>query len=408
MRLMSRTTLALGSACLLVLGGSAQAAPYLLGGGSGGELQIGTGLPLPATQIFAGGMTPVNGGTTCMAGPMGCFKNTTSAPDGPGTAYWPPLLVPPAVPAKVISQNGSTTMGGKIFVPPAVLTLPAPNGPNTNAKGLFPTNPGVFQVYTSISYAWPAVAATLAPGGAPGSTVLTTTGGGTLVYSGGVQAFGGPAQFSIGTGPGAATKGRLGPNGASVAPIASVWINFQKKLPVSATVIGLAGASNPLGLGQPGAPTGAPAAVTAWGPVTAGNMGGAFNLINVPGPSPPMCCTVTPAGSIPSSIPVGMTFPSNMVTNSKGFPWTTGLLTVSHTAASPAEVFYLSGTDMRVAGVGNISLVSGAVSLRMLSGPNANRGWINLVLPEPTAALSAVGALAMLGLCHGLVRRRSR
>ena len=52
----------------------------------------------------------------------------------------------------------------------------------------------------------------------------------------------------------------------------------------------------------------------------------------------------------------------------------------------------------------------GSLSARALSGPNANRGWLSLtlVVPEPTAALGAVGALAMLGLCHGLVRRRSR
>ena len=85
-------------------------------------------------------------------------------------------------------------------------------------------------------------------------------------------------------------------------------------------------------------------------------------------------------------------------------------ITVAYPGAGPKEVFFLSGTDMRVAGVGNVSLVSGSLSTRALSGPNANRGWLSLTLavPEPTAALGAVGALAMLGLCHGLVRRRSR
>ena len=122
------------------------------------------------------------------------------------------------------------------------------------------------------------------------------------------------------------------------------------------------------------------------------------------------CCTVGPAGTVPSSITLGgaAPFPSNMVTSSKGYPWSTGFIKISQPAAGPPEVFWLSGTDMRVSGIGNISLVSGALSTRALSGPNANRGWLSLNLPEPTAALGAAAALGMLGLCHGLVRRRKR
>jgi hypothetical protein len=97
-----------------------------------------------------------------------------------------------------------------------------------------------------------------------------------------------------------------------------------------------------------------------------------------------------------------------MVTASKGFPWSTGFITISQPGAGPPEIFFLSGTDMRVGGVGNLSMVSGALSLRALSGPNANRGWVSLNLPEPTVALGGMGALAMLAFCHGLVRRRSR
>ncbi len=125
------------------------------------------------------------------------------------------------------------------------------------------------------------------------------------------------------------------------------------------------------------------------------------------------CCTVSAMGLIASDVPgTGLTL-SNMVTSSKGFPWSTGLVTVSQPGAMGGpEVFFLSGTDMRgtgtMIGAGNVSLVSGSLSLRLLSGPNANRGWLSLTLPEPTAALGAAGALAMLGLCHGLVRRRSR
>src|SRR5262245_15467539 len=77
-------------ACLagaIALAGSAHARYLLSPPGNGGQLQIGTGLPLPigTAGIFIGGMTPVNGGT--MAPPP--------APpvDGPGVTYWPPLLV---------------------------------------------------------------------------------------------------------------------------------------------------------------------------------------------------------------------------------------------------------------------------------------------------------------------------
>jgi hypothetical protein len=97
-----------------------------------------------------------------------------------------------------------------------------------------------------------------------------------------------------------------------------------------------------------------------------------------------------------------------MVTSSKGFPWTTGKITISQPGALPEpEVFFLSGTDTRdTQGTGNVTLVSGALSQRALSGPNANRGWVRMLLPEPGAALGAAGALGLLGVCHSLVRRR--
>jgi len=99
---------------------------------------------------------------------------------------------------------------------------------------------------------------------------------------------------------------------------------------------------------------------------------------------------------------------NNMATSSVGFPWTTGMITIMAPAVPP-ETFRLTGQDNRDAfGVGSISLVSGALSARALSGPNANRGWVRLTVPEPAAVLGALGAFAMLGLCHaGMARRRS-
>jgi hypothetical protein len=391
---------------LLALGwGGTAEAQYLLSGNSGGQLQLGTGLPLPVgpAGIFLGGMTPVNGGTSCGAGPGGC----SVIPDGPGTAFWPPLLIPPAAnisdggdATRTIMQNLSTTMGGTVVIPPAALSKPAAGAPVK--IGVFPTNPAVFQVASTISYAWPAATVALAPGGAPGPAILgTPVAGGIIIYSGGVKAFGGPGQYAIAAGPGAGS-GRVPPNALGAQPVLSGWINIAGAVPGSVMTVALVAESNPIGLAQPGAPVAAPSATTMFGPVSPG-----LGVVNVPmgGAGCTMFC-VGPLGTIPSSAAVGGPFPSNMVTGTKGFPWTTGFITVSQPGAVPPEIFFLSGTDMRVAGVGNVSLVSGALSARALSGPNANRGWLRLTLPEPTAALGTASAIAMLGLCHGLVRRR--
>jgi hypothetical protein len=113
-------------------------------------------------------------------------------------------------------------------------------------------------------------------------------------------------------------------------------------------------------------------------------------------------------GSISVSGSAGASGLNNKATISSGYPWTTGMISVNQPAAVPPELFILTGMDARDSfGVGSISLVSGALSLRALSGPNANRGWVRLTLPEPAAALGAAGAFLMLGLCHGMARRRS-
>jgi len=400
-------------------------AQFLLTGGSAGELQIGTGLPLPIgpAGIFLGGMTPVNGGTTCGDTLMtmgGCFG--TFGADGPGTAYWPPLLVPPNPAASTggagtltIKQTLGTPNGGAMLVPPGVLSLPAPGVPAPIA--VFPTNPAVFQVATSIAYSWPAASATLAPGGAPAPAVLTSGGpaGGIIRYvlAGASNAFGGPGQFAIAAGPGAA-GGRVPPNGTGQPPVASVWINAFAGAPGTVMTVAIVGASNPLGVAQPGASVGSPPATTMFGPVlnSLGTGPNGIGVVNVPmgGTACTMFC-VGPAGTIASSLQPGSPFFSNMVTISKGFPWTTGFVTISQPGAGPPEIFFQSGTDMRVAGVGNVSLVSGALSVRALSGPNANRGWLSLNLvntPEPMAIAGVAGSLAMLGICHTLVRRRRR
>jgi hypothetical protein len=100
---------------------------------------------------------------------------------------------------------------------------------------------------------------------------------------------------------------------------------------------------------------------------------------------------------------------TNMAT-SWGGPATTGSLTVlaQNTANLGTEAFTLMGYDdiNTMNGTRAISLVSGAVSQRTASKPNANRGWLTLHLPEPGAALGTLGALLALVACHRLTRRR--
>lgn len=93
---------------------------------------------------------------------------------------------------------------------------------------------------------------------------------------------------------------------------------------------------------------------------------------------------------------------------SSGFPWTTGRVVISRpTPLGSAEVFTLTGLDARSNGVGTLSLVSGSLADRTINGPEANRGWMRLVLPEPSGSLSCAAALAGLLSLHALLRRRS-
>lgn len=381
----------------LAWGSVAQAQFVLTGSRSGAEWQIGTGLPLPIgpNGIYTGGQTPNAG----------------------GPANWPDLLVPvnPNIqfglaPTRTVAQNLATAQGGTVMVPVSAFTKSAA----LEIIGVFNTNPAVFQVATSVTYGWPNVAATFSPGGAPGPDVLGTPAGGVIAYSGGTKSFGGAGQFRFTPGPGRGVVGGgsfpVPVNGVGAVPVASVWINAFGALPATAMTMAMVGASAPAGIAQPGAPLSfttmmGPNTNTFNGPVT--TMFGplttlAFRAVNFGG-NP-----VGPNGTITSSIAVGGPGLSNMVTASKGFPWTTGFITVSQPGAVPPEVFFLSGTDTRVAGQGNLSMVSGALSLRNLSGPNANRGWVQmqLAVPEPSALFALSGALLMLGACHTVVRRR--
>jgi hypothetical protein len=99
--------------------------------------------------------------------------------------------------------------------------------------------------------------------------------------------------------------------------------------------------------------------------------------------------------------------------SSRGYPWTTGMITISAFAAGQFELFTITGMDNRTTmGAGTIQLVSGGVSQRTQSGPNANRGWIRLVLaPLPgvpalsTPALAVTAGLMLLVAGYTMRRR---
>ena len=95
---------------------------------------------------------------------------------------------------------------------------------------------------------------------------------------------------------------------------------------------------------------------------------------------------------------------------SAGFPITTGRITVSVTdvvTGEPPEIFIRTGTDARDAnGNGVIALNTGGVSARSISRGNANRTWVTLEIPEPSAIFAASAGLFALFGCHQLARRR--
>ncbi len=103
---------------------------------------------------------------------------------------------------------------------------------------------------------------------------------------------------------------------------------------------------------------------------------------------------ITAAMITPNSSP-GLPNPGT----SFGGPWTTGRLELSAPLAlGMAEIFTLTGSDARVSGVGSISLVGGSLSNRAITGPNANRGWLNLTIGPALGALPSMGGLGTTAL----------
>jgi hypothetical protein len=396
---MSFHRLALLLICFLLglgLAVTANAKTYSLVGG-GGQIQIGGGLPLP-------------------------IQATNTAVTG---AVFPTLLVP-AVSGAVISGTTAMAAQQKLSIPAGVLSKPAVQ----LTLGQYAQNPNLYAVGTNLGFIWPAAPAVLSTGARTGAKTMTitTVGGNNITYSNALASkFGGPAQFAL---AGGAASGILA--GASVTlygigvpgpgnPPCVHTALTPTPFPVAgnpACVAGIGGAL-PTGLAAMGAavggvittPGGTPTATMRTptpGPVPGVGIG-AFG----PGPAKPggalgtvSFFTFTPAGT--------MTGFTNMA-SSLGYPWTTGKIQVSAPFASGApEFFTLTGGDARNAsGVGTIQLVSGALSQRTRTGPNANRGWVRLVLaaapdvPALSPSMGVVAALVMLTTFGYAVRRFS-
>jgi hypothetical protein len=113
---------------------------------------------------------------------------------------------------------------------------------------------------------------------------------------------------------------------------------------------------------------------------------------------------LTPLGTVIAAAKAATAvLPTNMA-NSQGGPNTTGQVIIANPAAlGGGETFTLSGNDLRTAGGnGTIQLVAGSVSTRMASGPNANRGWVRLVLgtfdADEVPSMSLVGMATTVAL----------
>ncbi len=372
---------------------SAHAETYSVTGG-GGQIQIGGGLPLP-------------------------IQLTNSAVTG---TVFPPLLVPVRAGA-VVSGTTAMAVQKKLNVPANVLSKPAVR----RVLGQFNQNPNLYAAATNLGWKWPAAPAVFSVGARTGAktTSFNTTAGNVIRYSNPLaRKFGGPAQFALSPG---APSGLMpvpvtlygiavpGPgNPPCVHPALTTMNGGPFPGPGNAACVGALGQALPTGLAAPGGavgavvstPGGTPAAVLAGGPIPGVGVG-AFGK----GPLHP----AGPAGTVsafvftPAMTMKGFT---NMA-SSVGYPWTTGKIQVSAPfAAGAPEFFTITGKDSRtIGGAGTIQMVSGALSQRTRTGPNANRGWVRLILavapstPALSPVMGAAFAVTMM-LAFGYAVRR--
>jgi hypothetical protein len=345
---------------------SAASQYYSVAGGL--QFQIGSERPMPLQHFPTNTKTPMNQLVT-------------------KTIFPPQLLIPvTADPAKALIQQTTGPDPKQITIPAGLLRHPA-SGPK--ALGMVKFNPKIFQVRTNVELSAPAKklgGAVLRAGGRTGPPIMTYPGpntGDTVRYMKTAAQFGGPLQ-------------------ARIAPASTVriFIDLGVMLPCK----------HPVFLGVD---ANCQALILEEHPGTLVAIGAKFGFTAM-SPGPPAMSPFRVNASIPNTTGLIAKSASAVMTGtlknpltSAGFPWTTGRVIVSAVEAlGDSERFTITGMDSRMNGIGTISLVSGALTDRPLTGPNGNRGWLRLTVPEPGAALGAVAALATLALCHGLARRR--
>jgi hypothetical protein len=404
----------------MALAGSASAACVGSTCSLGGQLraQIGNGLPIPIT------LNPALDGDVRWGQP-GAVKATASATiqQGPSTgtpANHPRTLM--ALKPGIFKYDGPLVSIGvvkaniRVFAVQTNIDITNPH-PGTTLSGatipdIFPFNPNVLAAggrtgpaVVSWCAGLPAPTASFNPGcDAPdafGFTQQTTTAGGMSIT----------APLSNGLVRYTATKNQFGAAGGSrIGGTAMVFFNAGglavgdlpctiAKNPLCIVAIS---EGNVVSRAVNGARFGLkatnPAFMTPTGVYTA-NIGGNGTINSV---------GVSVKDSMGNPIPF-----TGQAATSWGFPATTGKLTISVTqnadAPTELETFTRTGGDNRTAGgSGIVVLVSGAVSARNISGPNANRGWGTYNIPEPSVlAAASAGLLALFG-CHQLARRRNR
>jgi hypothetical protein len=373
---------------------------YSLSNGSGGQMQIGGGLPLPIQA-------------TCNATCTG--------------THFPPLLVERVLSATVV-QTTTRTTGQKLMVPKGVLSRPA-HVPAPKILGQADNNPALYAVATNIKWTWPETARTFSLSRRTGNTTTTFNAGGgrSIRYSNALgRKFGGPANFALylgAPGPpgGGGPPGDLKANAGATLYIIAVQPTGQPPcthpafaganpacVAAIANVLPTGGTTMTRGLAAPGGGSGAPPFTTGpLVPFTVTTPGGTPIQVGQGGPIPGIGVVKAggaPRGTISLFAWAGATVGLTNMASSSGFPWTTGMLTIKATAAGGAgESWKITGRDNRNAkGVGAIKMVSGALSQRTVTGDNANRGWVRLNLmrsPEPgVPALSPVALAATAGL----------
>ena len=150
---------------MLVLGWALTAGAqqtYLLGSGSGAQLQIGGGLPLPIQLTDANLDATVDWGASGSAGSM-----------GPGGGVYPPLLIPRRHPFVTVMGTTGMTMGQQLTIPPAVLQRNAAY----KILGVNLQNNKLYAVATNLGAKWPNATATLMT-----RTMTPTAGAGTITF----------------------------------------------------------------------------------------------------------------------------------------------------------------------------------------------------------------------------------